>query len=84
MKRLIVSATDNTLMNKADLLKNLKLLDKKLQEHNIRGDIDMFGGAVMCLGLNARQTTHDIDAIFDPKGTMQQLIKEERCRILSC
>ena len=76
MKRLIRSCQDINLMDKQDILQNLKYLDDKLREYDMYGEIDMFGGAVMCLGLNARQSTHDIDALFQPKSDMRQLIAE--------
>jgi hypothetical protein len=42
----------------------------------MRGEIGVFGGAVMCIGLNAREMTHDIDAVFNPTKEMRQLIQE--------
>lgn len=76
MKRLIKATTETSKMNKQDILNNLLALDKKLIDNNMTGEIDMFGGAVMCLGLDARESTHDIDAMFSPKEDIRNLIKQ--------
>ena len=77
MKRLIRSSDSVDFnMSSNDILKNLKLLDAKLRENDMLGEVDLYGGAVMCLGLNARQSTHDIDAVFSPKSDIYQLIRE--------
>lgn len=76
MKRVIKCASELHRMTADQILFNLQQLDSKLREHNMIGEIDMYGGAVMCLGLNARTSTHDIDAIFSPKTDIRQLIRE--------
>lgn len=63
-------------MSKQEILTNLLALDQKLIEHDMTGEIDMFGGAVMCLGLDARESTHDIDAMFSPKEDIRYLIAQ--------
>lgn len=74
MKRIIRSSTN--VMYYSDILTNLKHLDEKLRENEMFGEIDIYGGAVMCLGLNARESTHDIDAVFSPKVDMRKLIDQ--------
>lgn len=54
-------------MDREMLAQVLKCLNAKLDELGITGEIAIYGGAVMCLALNARGSTHDIDAIFHPK-----------------
>lgn len=76
MKRWIHASTNAYSMDREEMLHNLHLLDDKLRESNMRGEIDIYGGAVMCLGLNARETTHDIDAVFEPKTEIRYLIEE--------
>lgn len=76
MKRYIRCTDNISKMNKQDILANLLALDEKLAENNMTGEIDMFGGAVMCLGLDARESTHDIDAMFNPKEDIRQLIAQ--------
>ena len=77
MYRMIRSSSDiDFKMTSKDMLHNLHLLDDKLRENNMRGEIDLYGGAVMCLGLNARESTSDIDEVFAPKTDMRYLIQE--------
>lgn len=76
MKRYIKSTDNSSLMSKQDILNNLIALDQKLIENDMTGEVDMFGGAVMCLGLDARESTHDIDAMFRPKTDIRKLIQE--------
>lgn len=53
----------------------LKINDK-LAAKGIRGEIGLYGGAVMCIAFNARESTHDIDAVFNPKYNIYQAAKE--------
>ena len=76
MKRWIKASNEVSKMNKKDLLANLHKLDDKLRENEMYGEVDLYGGAVMCLGLNARESTHDIDAVFKPKSDIRNLIEE--------
>ena len=62
-------------MNENDILKYLEQLNKKMKEQNIYGDINLVGGAVMCLAFKSRKITHDIDAIFEPKSKINELVK---------
>jgi hypothetical protein len=44
----------------------LEELNDELRAMNVKGEICMYGGAVMCLAFNARPNTKDIDAVFEP------------------
>ena len=57
------------------------VLDKKLASENITGELYLVGGAVMCLAYNARASTRDIDAYFEPASVIRKyskIIAEEK------
>lgn len=58
-------------MDRQELLNSLTELNAELMSQNVYGEIAIVGGAVMCLVYNARQSTNDIDAIFDPAFEMR-------------
>ncbi len=64
-------------LTKADILRLLHLLNEELGVLEVEGEVYLVGGAVMCLTLNARQSTRDIDAFFKPT----QVIREAAVRI---
>ncbi len=53
-------------LEKAGIDALLARLNEKLQRDNVRGEIFLVGGAVMCLVFSARASTKDIDAFFEP------------------
>ncbi|MBF0105017.1 MAG: hypothetical protein HQM16_06780 [Deltaproteobacteria bacterium] len=54
------------MLNTRTIKKLFKELNNELLKKNIRGEIGICGGAVMCLVFNARKATKDIDGIFAP------------------
>ena len=52
---------------------SLAALDRALAMQGIRGEICLFGGAVMVLAFHARQSTKDVDAIFAPAADIRAL-----------
>lgn len=76
MKRMIIATSNETTFNASNILDYLRVLDAELGKHNMKGDIDIYGGAVMCLGLNARESTHDIDAIFKPSKDIRAIVAD--------
>lgn len=68
-------------MDRDDMIVALTELNEELKRNGVRAEIGMYGGAVMCLALNARQTTHDIDAIFEPKIEVRSAVNNVAFRL---
>lgn len=62
-------------MDKNAIMENLAHLNEELKTRNVQGKIALVGGAVMCLVLKTRESTHDIDAIFEPKSIIYECIE---------
>ena len=53
-------------MTAEEITKYLTELNDELRLMGIKGEVSLYGGAVMCLAFKTRQATKDVDAIFDP------------------
>jgi len=53
-------------LSRGDILRLLHALNDELKAANVRGQVNLAGGAVMCLAFNARPSTRDVDASFKP------------------
>jgi hypothetical protein len=51
--------------------KLLSMLDAEMGKLDAKGEIFLLGGAVMCLVLNARAATEDVDALFLPTSKLR-------------
>src|SRR5579871_1566770 len=56
----------------AEIRRLLNLLDAELAADDAEGEVYLVGGAVMCLALQARDSTRDLDAIFRPTRVVRQ------------
>lgn len=53
-------------MTAEEITKYLTELNEELRLMDIKGEVSLYGGAVMVLAFNARIATKDIDAVFEP------------------
>lgn len=58
-------------LDRADIKRLLALLNDELEKNDATGEIYLVGGAVMCLAFNARASTRDLDAYFEPTKTIR-------------
>jgi hypothetical protein len=54
-------------VDREDILRALTTLAHKLDERGVVGEMYVVGGAAMALSYDARRSTRDIDAVFEPK-----------------
>ena len=54
------------------MLRLFELLDAELAAAGAQGEVYLVGGAVMCLALDARAATRDVDAWFKPASIVRE------------
>jgi methylmalonyl-CoA mutase cobalamin-binding subunit len=59
-------------MTTQEIEKYLEALNDELTQMGVKGEICLYGGAVMCLVYQARPSTKDVDAVFQPAGKMRE------------
>ena len=59
-------------LTKADIRRLFELLNEELATEDCIGELYLVGGAVMCLTLDARDATRDVDALFKPVKIVRQ------------
>ena len=60
-------------LTREQIINALQSLSDKLREQNLIGELCLFGGTVMVLAFNARVSTKDVDALFQPSTPIRQL-----------
>jgi hypothetical protein len=60
------------LLTKPDIRRCLELLNDELTAADVHGEVHLVGGAVMCLALDVRPATRDVDAFFRPAAVVRQ------------
>ena len=53
-------------MTAEEITQYLTELNDELRLINIKGEVSLYGGSVMCLAFKARPATKDVDAVFEP------------------
>ena len=66
-----------TSLTARDIRRLFELLDAELAADDVQGEVYVVGGAVMCVALDARQATRDVDALFRPT----RLVREAAARV---
>lgn len=65
----------NKQLTKDDILYYFELINTEFQKIGEFGEIIIAGGAALTLVFSARNSTYDIDAIFEPKESFNKIIK---------
>lgn len=63
------------MMEKKQIRLYLNELNDELRLKNIKGELCLYGGAVLCLVYDARPSTKDIDAVFKPAREIREAAK---------
>jgi len=59
-------------MTTKEIEKYLEALNDELTRMDVKGEICLYGGAVMCLVYQARPNTKDVVAIFQPADKLRE------------
>jgi hypothetical protein len=55
-----------SVLSRDEILRLLRALNEELEAAGVEGRVHLAGGAVMCVALDARDATRDVDAVFEP------------------
>lgn len=64
------------MLRAAQIEQLLRALNTELAARDVRGEIVLCGGAVMCLVFKARAATKDVDAIFAPTQVIREAARK--------
>jgi hypothetical protein len=59
-------------VEKGEIRRCLEELNDELCAVNVKGEVCLYGGAVMCLAYDARPATKDVDAVFRPTREIRE------------
>jgi hypothetical protein len=63
-------------MQRSEIIEYLRMVNDELGLRNCKGEICLYGGAVMCLVFGSRPSTRDVDAIFEPSRLIKEIVKK--------
>src|ERR1051325_6314957 len=66
----------HTEFSREEILDALQTVSDELGRRGVTGEACLFGGAVMVLVFNARPSTRDVDAIFQPSNLIREVAAE--------
>lgn len=58
-------------MKQAQIVSAFHALNAELARLGVKGEVGVVGGAAMVLAFNARESTRDVDAVFEPSSTLR-------------
>jgi hypothetical protein len=61
-------------MDRSQIKKCLDELNDELRLMDVKGEVCLYGGAVMCLVYDARPSTRDVDAVFKPTAEIRRAV----------
>ena len=64
------------MLTKKQLVGLFELLNKELAKEDIKGELYLVGGAVMCLAFAIRPSTRDVDAYFVPAAKIRSIAQQ--------
>ncbi|MFL6230367.1 MAG: hypothetical protein ACJ741_16465 [Pyrinomonadaceae bacterium] len=59
-------------MEREEIRQCLEELNDELRAMNVKGEVCLYGGAVMCIVYDARPSTKDVDAVFKPTREIRE------------
>lgn len=71
-----VSPTIGVVLTKEQIVEALERLDRALEAQGARAELYLVGGAVMCLVLNARASTKDVDGWFTEPQAVRRAARQ--------
>ena len=64
------------MLSQEKILQLLEEINTALKKRGELGEVGLIGGAVMCLVYNARASTKDVDAVFEPAAVLRAIAAE--------